>query len=228
MILADAGINLIILVIAGIVTLVRWLTTKDENSAPPAPGDAPPARNAGPTEDERMRRFLEALGVPADSHAPQTERRAASEQRAPRTAQPPPLQPQPRKMYPVPPIVDRPVRWPKPVVVPPPVPREAPAAESAPAPSLPVEELYLPELKTAAHVEYRSVASTVSATPDQKPSRPMLPLSVPGESDSGSPRVEELRELFRSPRELRAAIVLREILGPPRSLQSAGAFSTLP
>ena len=101
MILADVSEHVIFLVIAGVAALIRWLSSKAEETAPP-PKSAPrrQADVSKDPEEERMRRFLEALGVPAESQAPPKPTPAR------RPATPPPLK-EPRH-YPVPPIVSRP------------------------------------------------------------------------------------------------------------------------
>ena len=91
-----------------------------------------------------MRKFLEALGLPADE-APPPAKRAAS-------VAPPPL-PQPRekqKRKPRPVFTDR-------------------SLDEAPAPSLRVEELHLPELETRGVAEFHTRSSEVSAIPTEPP-----------------------------------------------------------
>jgi hypothetical protein len=219
MILADAGINVIILAIAGIVALVRWFTTKDEEAPPTSEQDAPRRQaTAGPSEDERMRRFLEALGVPTEGQVPPPRNRPAA-----RTAEPPPLKaPQ---NYPAPTVAHRKDfrRTPPIVVVPPPIPVERPSFEAAPPPVPPAREMYDSELHLPEVKEYVTASSTASSDRE-------VPATWRHESAvlTAAPVGEQWRHLLRSPRDLRTAIVMREILGPPRSLQTGGALSTLP
>jgi hypothetical protein len=217
MILADVSEHVIFLVIAGVAALIRWLSSKSEEEAQqPKSTPKPSAETAKNSEEERMRRFLEALGVPPESHAP--PKRAP----APRPATPPPLK-EP-KHYPVPPIVSRPDfrRTPKAVPVPPPL--QPQSLDEQDAPVLPVEQIHIPELRTPeliTHPEAEAFHETRSA--------PLAPSSGPTVDRASSVlSPEQLRQLVRSPAELRAAIILREILGPPRSLQSSGPLLNLP
>lgn len=164
------------------------------------PSQSAPARGAGEiSEQERLRKFLEALGVPS----------GAPPQPQPRPVQPPPqpvsrpvLVPQPAPMRPVyqppAPVLTRPVVPPA-RLVPPPKPRES----LAPGMGGPLDEV---EEKV---VEFRKAASV------------MVPMSDP---EVVAPRraavtmPADLREVMRSRETLRAAIVAREILGPPPGL----------
>src|SRR4051812_23650224 len=86
MMLADLNGNILFYVIAAVIGLISWLTKKgekthhDEPSSPKFPRAAPSQQ----PEDERLRKFLEALGVPVDKVPPPPVQRR----------QPPPL-PQP-------------------------------------------------------------------------------------------------------------------------------------
>ena len=94
--------SILFLVIAAIVGAINWIANraKTGKDAPPAqPRQStfqPQAQASRESEDVRMRRFLDALGVPAGQQAP------------PRAAAAPPL-PKPR-----PPIVARPIVRPAP------------------------------------------------------------------------------------------------------------------
>ena len=183
-ILASVEGQVIALVIAGIIALINWLTKKNEAAgAPPTPQPRAPQTDAD-AESERMRKFMEALGLPADQ-APKPIRRTA----APRVK-----------------------------AAPPPLPRARPLSlDEAPAPRLPVEQLHLAELRTPEVPEFHTKSSEISAIPTERaPSVTVDPYAASQKQGS----VDELRRLLRSPGEIRSAILLREILGPPRGLQS--------
>ena len=169
--LASIEGQVVALVIAGIVALINWMMKK------PVAGDAPPApRSDADAEAERMRKFMEALGLPANQ-APKPVPRPA-------------------------------VRRAKPA--PPPLPR-------ATAPRLPVEQLHVPELRVPEVAEFHTKSAEVSAIPMES-----KPIATP-DPYAGTQRqtsLDEMRRLLRSPADIRAAILLREILGPPRGLQS--------
>ena len=169
--LASIEGQVVALVIAGIVALINWMMKK------PAAADAAPApRSDADAEAERMRKFMEALGLPANQ-APKPVPRPA-------------------------------VRREKPA--PPPLPR-------ATAPRLPVEQLHVPELRVPEVAEFHTKSAEVSAIPMES-----KPIATP-DPYAGTQRqtsLDELRRLLRSPADIRSAILLREILGPPRGLQS--------
>ena len=176
--LASIEGQVVALVIAGIVALINWMMKKPEagNAAAPAP------RPGADAEAERMRKFMEALGLPANQ-APKPVARPAV-----RRAQ----------------------------AAPPPIPRARPLVP-APAPRLPVERLHVPELRVPEVAEFHTKSAEVSAIPMES-----KPIAAP-DPYAGTQRqtpVDEMRRLLRSPADIRAAILLREILGPPRGLQS--------
>ena len=176
--------QIVFLVIAAIIGLINWLTKKAESGA--APPVAPPRSRPGDSdpEAERMRKFMEALGLPADQ-APRPIPRPA----APRVK-----------------------------AVPPPIPRARPRSlDEAPAPTLPVGQLHVPELRTSEVPEFHTTSSEVSAIPTER--TPVLAVD-PYAASQRQGTVDELRRLLRSPSEIRSAILLREILGTPRGLQS--------
>src|SRR5687768_11839247 len=143
MILAAIEGNIIALIVFAAIGVINWLLQKKEeqaNQAPP-PGRRPPRPRpdsdvAPPSQpapdDERLRRFMEALGLPADQAPPATPR-------------PPPLPHPIREMPPVPrasgqTIPRRPRRVPP---EPPPLPRRGRSLDDEPEPSLPVQQISL-------------------------------------------------------------------------------------
>lgn len=188
----------IILLIIVAAALLRWLsqrsqTPKDQDpERPDVPGQPIPRGGETQTEEERIRRFLEALGQPTTSTPP---RRVTPRSTAPKAVRPhlPPL------THPLPPLT----------TVPPPLP-SAPSATIQPPPPpapppLPIQRVFTPAPVQEAGFEVRDLAAQTSS--DLLSARRTI--------------VEQqgLLPVLRSAQGLRSAIVLREIFGPPRSLQ---------
>ena len=184
-----AALDPIVVVVFLLFGLAKWVGEKLKASGK-APPTAPPA--AGPEatgEDDRMRRFLEALGSPAE------------------------------KPKPIPPIVHK-VRSPRPKrPAPPPLPakRQPRSLDEEDAPTLPVEKIRLPDLVTSEVPLFTTVSSAISA----EPAGFLSSLPPADEPRIFAPTLQSAGVLaaLRSPRDLRTALVLCEILGPPRSLQ---------
>lgn len=209
MILANSEGQLVFLVIMAVIGLINWAVGKLKagEAAPPknpsAPGDAPSPvrRGKAETEDERMRRFLEALGVPAGEDAPPVRPivRPRAEQR------------------PVPPPMPAPPRRPKrPAPAPPPIePEWQPMSlDELPAPTARVEQISIPELRADSLPEFSTVSSNVAAAD----------MTFPGTHDvqsvaTGPTIGETLRAALASPQQLRSAFVLSEVFGPPPGLR---------
>jgi hypothetical protein len=203
--------QLVFILVVAVISLINWLLKRkaeqDKQSsaplAPPPPAQRPaggPLRSPEDDEQERLRKFLEALGVPQA---------------------PPPRQPPP------------PVRQPPPV---PPTPRRM----AAPPPARPM----------AAPVQPRRPHRTVVVSPPEKAEQDkglvIAPLMAPGRMSQGATALGEvapamvvtthehsalatagapaadLRAALASHEGLRAAVLAREILGPPRGLQPLG------
>ena len=174
------------------VALVRWLASKAKQTqnqpTPPTPPPAPPSRpiprgSDSQTEEERIRKFLEALGQPPGTTPPKVTPRAR-EVRPKIFPQLPPLTTTP------PPVVTAPRKTP---VMPPPLPVQNTTWKTPAGP----EQAF----------EVRDVARQSSSEP--------LPEIRRTARISFDPRIK-----LGSPADLRTAIVLCEIFGPPRSLQS--------
>lgn len=154
---------------------------------------APPTRaDNAQTEEERVRKFFEALGVPASSApAPKVEpRRVVTPKAPPKKFMPIDPFPVPRGsvMAPLPPPV---------VSAPPPIP-VAVAPTAAPLKEI-VPPIRLPAAMASQIFEVQNVGESSS-------------LSASGAGTSFAARLA-------NPQALRDAIVLREIFGPPRSQQ---------
>src|SRR4051794_11317531 len=116
--------TLIFFVLAALALVFKLLTGRGTSKggepnppAPPAARSAPPPQRAGPqSEEERVRRFLEALGVPPGTQPPPPVRR--------RVVTPAPAQrPKVKRSWaqPLPPLVTTPEDFNPPPVAPPPV-----------------------------------------------------------------------------------------------------------
>jgi hypothetical protein len=254
--LASSGIDLTYAVIAAVIYGVYKLIAAAAGAKPDAlkpPPMPPSAGNRGgsihesreqegrETEEERTRKFLEALGLPANTLQP----KAAQETMRP--ANPPPRRP--GSVPPVPPFVPEAMRGGRgsiPHGVPEPTRTEIERARQdrkrrhaeqqrrpAQPPAIPaaqvraydgaIERIHFAELKTPETPAFHTRSSDVSAIPFE------LAESVAGKLylKEGTARQLELIALARSPKALRQAILIREVLGPPRSLQSDFAAPNL-
>ena len=207
--------NWIFFLLLAMFALLRLLVSKaagaSKDRSPPAetspspskPSQSPATRRAVSSDEEQIRKFLEALGQP------------------PTASPPPPVVPRsdvsPRPVAPVSPPRSG-MRLPevarkRAVVV------AKKAAEIAPkirpAEQLPrtVESLVRPEMEGPV-LERR--ASSARTTPLPATEAYLIPTGA-GQSDKST---SDLSSLFAEPSAVRRAIILREILGPPRSLQS--------
>ena len=216
--------QLLFLALLAVVGLLRWFSQmaeerrnrEAEKRTGPPPPNTPIQRAPAETEEERMRRFMEALGVPS---APPVERK--------QTPPPPPAQPRPtRKTLPVDPFPAPRGGLPVPPVVPtpapPPLPQTPPRIPRRPAvpatPRLPTRETTVladaPSPRSAADFEVRDI-DDVAADVTQAP-------AARGRRAGAKPAVaapSTLAARLATAEGLRDAIVLREIFGPPRSMQ---------
>jgi hypothetical protein len=190
----------IILIIVVAAALLRWLSQKSQApkegdpERPEVPGQPIPRGGETQTEEERIRRFLEALGQPTTSTPP---RRVTPRPTAPKVVRPP----LPPLTSPLPPLI----------TVPPPLP-VAPSATIQPppppaAPPVPIRRVFTPAPVQEAGFEVRDLAAAQTSSDLVSERRPV--------ADQ-----QGLLLLLRSTQGLRSAIVLREIFGPPRSLQT--------
>lgn len=178
----------VILIVVVLASILRWLwqksqQEKQDTEAPPA-SDQPITRGGDTqTEEERIRRFLEALGQPAGSAPPPKV--------APKRQIGPLLNP----------------TLPRLTTAPPPLPPPLPAATArpSPAPARP-RRIFTPAVVQELGFEVHDIA-----------------LQTTGELPVASHRAEgeqsNLKSKLASKEGLRTAIILREIFGPPRSLQ---------
>lgn len=177
-----------VLLLIVFVALVRWLISKaksqtQETQTPMEPPPAQPIPRGGEqTEEERIRKFLEALGQPPGTTPPKV------------TPRPRPTAP---KIFP---------RMPPLKTAPPPLPPEPPMPVAAPPP-LPAENAsWQPPAAIESGFEVRDVGRQTSSEP------------TPGIRRAAGARFDQRLKLGTR-QDLRTAIILREVFGPPRSLQ---------
>ena len=194
--------TVIFLVFAGIALFFRWLTgqrsansEKPPSTSPNEPSQRPPAES----DEERVRRFLEALGAPPGSAPPPPVHPRAPMPRRVVTPGQPKAPPKVKRSWvqPLPPLVTTPKEVtapaPPPVTVAPP----PPVVAAAPPPALAMSSAAPPAI---------SPRVATSGTPQV----------APGSATTSS----SLRGILRGRGGVRQAIMLREILGPPRGLQA--------
>jgi len=177
----------IILIIVLAAALLRWLSQRSDAAKPdperPVVPDQPiPRGGETQTEEERIRRFLEALGQPAGSRPP------------PKVA--PKRTTIPRAFSTLPPLT----------TTPPPLPTATPVAMPEPPP-VPIQRVFTPTPAPETTFEVRDLSAQTSG--DSPPASRTAALEQRG-----------LLLALRSNQDLRNAIVLREIFGPPRRLQA--------
>lgn len=198
---------LLLLVVGALFQLLaraaRKTDANDVNETTKSPPQPPkPIRRARPESDqERVRKFLEALGNPPAA-APQPGTADRSKYRKPRVLpRIPPIGP------PLPPLVTRP---------PPDVPSEF-EVHHEPVP-VRVGESRAAQPSTQPVFEVHESAAPTAPTPI--PSGP-IPHAIVAQSQAVvARRAVAAPALLQSTSNLREAIVLREILGPPRALQA--------
>lgn len=176
----DHPIILLIVLAAG---LLRWLSQRSESGKPDSerpnvPGQPIPRGGETQTEEERIRRFLEALGQP--------------------TTSPPPPKVAPKREF-------QPNKLPPLTSAPPPLP--IPVAAVTPPPPFPAtRRVFTPAVVQEMGFELRDLGAQATGN--------LLA------AEQRSTKVQEgILSGLTSAQGLRSAIVLREIFGPPRSLQ---------
>lgn len=167
-----------------------------QNPRPPSPPPTPPRTPAG-SDEERIRKFLEALGQPASSQPPAPVAPRPTYQKPIVVSHLPPLK------SPLPPLTTRPPDLPAEMELPEKIPLPRTARVFTPKTSeRPFAAEPPPIIQTS---EERFAATTI----------------VPEQSR------KDFIALLRSPSGLREAIILREIFGPPRSFQPFDLVGTV-
>ena len=177
--------TVIFLVLAGLALIFKWLTNQgsgDAEKTKPAPPQAPIQRSPPQSDQERVRRFLEALGVPPGTQAPPPVR--------PRTITPRPvITAAPRTP---PPTIKRTWAQPLPPLTTAPPPESVFMVEAQPAPVAP------PPLPAEIRPPTRSASSARKAVPAS-------PLTSLGQILRSREKIRQaiiLREIFGPPRGL--------------------------
>ena len=191
-----------IILVALAIGFLRWLVSqkgragKDVSPTPETPTQSIP-RSDNQTEEERIRRFLEALGHPPGAKPPPAVARRTSP-RGTVSHVPPPLR------SPLPPLT----------TVPPPLPAGIESRTQPPP---------LPQ-----RVELRKFTPAIASDmvfEIPAPSGANDPASLSRRANVSAAGPSDLLVRLATRQGLRDAIVLREIFGPPRSMQSAETFS---
>jgi hypothetical protein len=187
--------NLFFILLVAVVALLRWFSQKTEdgskNSPPPPAPQRPIQRGEAQSEEERVRRFMEALGQPT-------------------TSRPPPKVKPKRSFLPE----GRPVNpWLPPLTTaPPPLPAPPPVLVPSAASRWVQPRILKPAMGQAPAFEVRDTG---------------VQLEGPAPLDRATTSIDRrgLAARLATSQGLRDAIVLREIFGPPRSLQIVEAHS---
>ncbi len=193
--------NIFFLVLIAIVGLVRWIAQVAENKrntdaakrAVPPP-NVPPPRAPATTEEERVRRFMEALGVPtSNSPPPKAQPRQATPKKPREEKKVRPIDPFPRPNF---------GPW-KPEPVTPPTP--PPILLDTP---LPTRAITIPAMPPPLPV--------ATTAPDEFA---FQVIEKPSEDVQAASSKRDWGGRLATAGGLRDAMVLREIFGPPRSMQ---------
>ena len=170
---------------------------RQPTSRPQTPPPIP--RETAETDEERIRRFLEALGQPTTSKPPR--------KRSGPTYQKPVVLPHvPPFKSPLPPLTTRPPDLPHEVKL----PRQMTPARG--------KKTFSPRVAEASEFEVHedpmpTEPPPVIKTPAEAYAIAIQPISKPDQTETN------IAALLRSTSGLRNAIILREVFGPPRSLQ---------
>jgi hypothetical protein len=190
---------LLLLVVAGLFQLLGRAArkagtdeTKRTSEPPPRMPKAVPRAPEG-SDEERVRKFLEALGQPPASRPPPPVAQRPTYRKP--LVLPPPLG------SPLPPLLTRSPDLPQEIQIPVPSPSAQPQQTHQP-----VGEVMFAVHETGAPLE--PISGLNRATVDR--TQPQI---------AASARNIDVAALLRSPRGLRGAVIVREILGPPRALR---------
>jgi hypothetical protein len=192
-----------------IAVFLRWIAQQAEKAKKKSEqqgtqrSSTPPTPVREETDEDRVRRFLEALGQPASAKPPSKVTARPIQKR--RVV--PPRRP---ILSPLPPLT----------TVPSDLPPQTPASSEPPIiPYGASPRVVEAEVAQAAVFEARGITAARAETASRKKNLPVVSDLFP-ETATGSLVYPELLVLLRSPRGLRDAIILREVFGPPRSLQA--------
>jgi outer membrane biosynthesis protein TonB len=225
-VLADISGQFIFFIVFAAIGVINWWLEKKkkeaESDSPPSGRPQSPATggSGNESEQERLRRFLEALGVPQPPAPPPVQQPLPR----PQPVAPPPgprLRPVPR---PAAQTMERRMQSPKPAakVIRRPKPPVVPEAEEFPEAGR-IEEAASSIEKISGEFEQMNVQ--VAMPPVQTLEHPArLATEFAGTTTvlrrEDSPLTTSVRAMLRRPADIRTAFVAMEILGPPRGLQS--------
>lgn len=197
---------LLLLVVAGLFQLLGRVARKGSTgetkrtSEPPPRTPKPIPRAPKQSDEERVRKFLEALGQPPASRPPPPVAQRPTYRKPLVLPHVPPLG------SPLPPLVTRPTDMPQEIQIPPSV-ASPPAQPIQTRP--PLDEVMFAVHETGAPPE--PTPGLIGATVPKDRTQPQ---------SAASARNIDLAMLLRSPMGLRGAVIVREILGPPRGLRA--------
>lgn len=175
-------------ILARAATKANKRSGQSKPGPPPSPSRTPP-RPPADSDEDRIRKFLQALGQPASSQPPTPVAPRPTYQKPIVISRLPPLK------SPLPPLTTRP----------PDLPTEITTAEQVP-PARPQKTL-----------RARVTPPPLEPVPIETPTEAYSAASAPT-LKTGQP-ARDLVALLRSQSGLRQAIILREVFGPPRSFQ---------
>lgn len=201
----DNLLFLLLVVVAGLFQfLAKVLAKKSKDQTKPAsPHQTPPSSGRAPLNsgEDRIRKLLEALGQPPTSTPPPPV--------APRTNIPPrPLAPVTPPLSPLSQFRREKRRK-----------REATSGEISPAPTVKeAQKIPIPKVTAAPVFEVQDGPLPIAPAPmSNVPAQPYA--TAMGRVTVGDERRANIALLFASSSGLRDAVILREILGPPRGLR---------
>jgi hypothetical protein len=208
--------NWIFVLLVVVVSLLRWLLSKatrwpsetDQKPTKPGPQQPQPRRTPPLSEEEQIRKFLEALGQPSTAKPPPPV--------APRTDIPP------RPVAPVQPPYS-------PIAIPEmPRPRKIERRVKIPAPA-PTVRQQLPRTERRVVVTEQGYQTLPVEAPtfelaEASTSPPQVARAIPAPTAGQMASADQqqsltIADLLRSAGTVRQAVILREILGQPRGLQ---------
>lgn len=203
---------LLLVVLAGLFQLLGRAARKtredqEEPTPKPAPRTLTPIPRApAESDEERIRKFLEALGQPPASKPPPRV--------TPRTDIPPrPLAPvKPPTTYPLPP-------WKKPTPEEHRKPLNIPKQGPPPSRVTPAEQISAPAMMAASSFEVHEGPLPVQQQPIIKTQLEAYAAAT-RPTGKGTELKTDIATLLASKSGLRDAVILREIFGPPRGLQA--------
>lgn len=215
--------NLLFILLGLALVVLRWLAQRAAESKKKPPPNQPerPTRASAESEEERMRRFMEALGNPVGSKPPPKV--------MPRPLQPPRTTSIDAKRE----ELERQSKRAKKSIWTGPLP---PLTTAPPAPPA-QKRLTLPQLIKRPPVEQKTFQPFTPAAPFEvveesapppPPPRITTPASAYAAATQRQPRgavmPNDVQSLLSSPDGLRNAVILREILGAPRAFAQLEAF----